>query len=384
MAEYSPLGYVAAITGRDGFLLNDNLAKRYGIETEFGPRRKRDLMIKATVGTLGMAAVALLSNLEYEDEDGKKRPILIVTADGTGNYENAKIAGLSGDEQFQEYTVDFMGERFSYKYSPFAAWFLPTGFAMDKERYGKYGNENDVEQMNKFYRATYGYMTFMKDQSSIKGVSDLFNLGSNKDPQYGPEKNFEEKMIEAAKKSGAGFIRNLLLPNAIPQVYRQYKGFIDAQESSGITFTDRLVKDIPFLDQFVNKKYDHFGQPIDSKWKIPGIYDERPSGNPLYDLCREKRYIDQLKYFRGSSVTDYDGNKYDLTEETSREVSLRMAQNAGVEFNERYGELSELDNEQFSKEANDIFKRALQQAVSDVFGVEMNIRSRLNSQNPEK
>ncbi len=355
-----------------------------GIDTDMSPRRRRDLLLKATSGTLGMAAVALLANMEYEDEDGNKRPVMIVTADGTGGYENAKISGLSGDEQFQEYTGDFMGPRFSYKYSPFAAWFLPTGFMSDAERYGKFGNETEIETIDKIAKATTGYLLFVKDQSSIKGLADLLNIGTDKSISFKPNETLTDKAAEALKKSGSNIIRNLLVPNTIPQFYRHYKGFMDEQESAGITFTDRLAKDIPFFDQFVNKKYDHFGQPIDSRWKIPGIYDERPSGNPLYDLCRDKRYIDNLTYFRDTKIVDYDGNEYELTEDQAKSISVKLSQNAGYEFNERFGELSELDNDVFRKEANEIFKRALDNAASEVLGLQMNVRSRFSSRNPEK
>lgn len=361
--EYSPLGYFTTMAGKEGYGVNEKWAKKHGIEMDYSERRGKDLLYKATVGSLSMIAIKALTQLTYDDDDEGERPVLIVTADGTGNYmENKKLEKLSGSEKFEEYTIDFMGHRVSYKYSPYAALFLYSGITMDAERYGDKGNGDTPENIEKMAKAWAGFFVYMKDQSSISGIADLLNLGERSG--FKKEKT-KDKIYGTAEKFAAKTLRNLAVPNFIPQSYRHYKGFFDLDETSGQGFLNTLGKDIPFADQFLDKKHDHFGQAIDGKWKIPGIYNEPQNDDPLYQLARDKKYIDKLRFFTQSKIEE-DNKQYPLTQQQTENIDKLRDKYAGEQIKRVYPNLKKLSNSDFADIMNSIYLGAQKRAISEL------------------
>ena len=366
MFEFSPLGYLTVAAGKEGKGISPEYAKKYTIDTEFEGRREKDLLWKATAGTIGMAAAYALTQLKYYDDDeGKERPVLIVMANGTGNYiQNKKLEKLSGSQKFEEYTIDFMGARISYKYSPLAAIFLPTGFMNDAERYGDKGFGDTPNNVELLAKASAGYLLFMKDQSSVSGLADLMNLGER--GGFKKEKTFD-KISNTTKEFGAKTLRTLITPNFIPQTYRHYKGLFGENETMADGFAETLAKDIPFADQFVDKRYDHFGRLINAKWNIPGIYNEPQKDDRIYQLMSDKKYIDKLRYFRQSSI-EADNKQYPLTQEQTDSIDKLRAKYAGEHIERVFNKLRnpKLSNDKFSDFMNQIFNEAQKRAVNEL------------------
>lgn len=194
--------------------------------------------------------------------------------------------------------------------------------------------------------------------SAVQGLFDLFNVGER--ARYVKE---EEKIGDAMKENlkiqGAKTLRNVIVPNIVPGQYRQYKGFMDMAESARPkNGYDRIFKDIPYFDQFVGKKYDHFGKPINERWKFPGLYIEPTDGNTMYDIARRKGYLDKLKYFNSAQYQALEGS-YALDDKLIENISRNQATYAGYIF-DKYG-LDKLDNlskEEFKDEANSVFELA--------------------------
>lgn len=358
--EASPLGFYNAITGREGFA-PEEWARTQGSEVVIDPVRRRNIMAKATAATLGMMGVYALTKMRYDDDDEGERPVLIVYGDGTGNYKkNEKIKRLSGYMKYEPYTIDFMGTRISYQDSPLKTLFLPAGFIGDQERYGDTGDipEREMSTMAKIIEGTAGLFLFIKDMSSVQGLFDLFNVGER--ARYvKDEEKIGDAMKENLKIQGAKTLRNIIVPNIVPGQYRQYKGFMDMAESARPkNGYDRIFKDIPYFDQFVDKKYDHFGKPINERWKFPGLYIEPTGGNTMYDIARRKGYLDKLKYFNSAQYQALEG-PYALDDKLIENISKNQATYAGYIF-DKYG-LDKLDNlskEEFKDEANSVFELA--------------------------
>jgi len=363
LLEYSPLGAITIASGREGALIPLQVAKKYGIDVEISEKRRQQLITRAVLGSVGMIGVLALTRLKYDDDDEGERPVLIVTANGTGNYfKNKKLEKLSGSKKFEEYTVDFMGAKMSYKTSPFASFFLPAGFIMDAERYGSDGTGGTVDVTEKIAKSATGFMYYMGDQSSLSGISDILNFGERS--QFSKQTT-KEKLSESATKLVAKSIRNLTTPNFIPQTYRHVKGVLDLEESTGKGFLNVLAKDIPFADQFVDKKYDHFGKPINSRWKIPGIYNEPQNDDKQYQLAADKKYIDKLNYFRQTSV-ELANAEHPLTSDETELIGEKRARAAGVWAEKYYNRLKTLDNAGYAKAMNTIFNEAKKAAISEV------------------
>jgi hypothetical protein len=358
--EWSPLGFYNAFTGKESFAPED-WAKTQGLEVNIDPIRRRNIMAKATASTIGMMAVYALTKIKYDDDDEGERPILIVYADGTGNYrKNEKIKRLSGINKYEPYTIDFMGTRISYLDSPFKTLFLPTGFISDQERYGEEGDipERELEIGEKIITGTAGLFLFIKDMSAIQGLVDLLNIGERSRVRKEGE-TLEKAAVENMKIQGTKALRNIVVPNIVPGQYRQYKGFMDMTESARPkTVYDRMFKDIPYFDQFVGKKYDHFGKPINERWKFPGLYTEPTEGNTFYDTARRKGYLKNLKYFNSASYQAPEGD-YALDDNLIDKIAKLQASYAGFIF-EQIGQdnLENMSKEEFRVKANGVFELA--------------------------
>jgi len=358
--EASPLGFYNAFTGKESFAPED-WAKTQGLDVNIDPIRRRNIMAKATASTIGMMAVYALTKIKYDDDDEGERPVLIVYADGTGNYrKNEKIKRLSGINKYEPYTIDFMGARISYLDSPFKTLFLPTGFISDQERYGEEGDipERELEIGEKIITGTAGLLLFIKDMSAIQGLVDLLNIGERSRVRKEGE-TLEKAAVENMKIQGTKALRNIVVPNFVPGQYRQYKGFMDMTESARPkTVYDRMFKDIPYFDQFVGKKYDHFGKPINERWKFPGLYTEPTEGNTFYDTARRKGYLKNLKYFNSASYKAPEGD-YALDDNLIDKIAKLQASYAGFIF-EQVGQdnLENMSKEDFRVKANGVFELA--------------------------
>lgn len=365
--EYSPAGLLTVLHGKEGSL---HFAESMGKSTnEISARRRAQLTKKAVIGTLGMVAVNRLGEQTYYDHDEKKfRPILIVFADGTGNYyENRKYENLKGSDKFQEYTIDFMGQRFSYKYSPFAPFFIAEGARQDYKRYHT-DTEYSHNNANIAMLMAFKYFAFMKDQAAVQGIVDLLNVG-NQAIKWDDKTPTSEKAKQYAAKLGAKTLRNLIIPNYLPQLMRQKKGLTDEAETGGRDFIQRLAKDVPFADQFSGQSEDHFGDKITQRFIIPSVWSEERPDNPLYAMAKDHDYLNRLKFYTDRTLF-VNGKEVFLSTKQVDDINKLRNKIAGDEIKLRYAALNEMDNETFRDVMNEIYNLATKDAKNQIFGEE--------------
>jgi len=264
MIEYSPLGFITLAAGKEANLVTDNVAHKFGVKKELSAERKKELLIKASVGTAILGAMYGLTGLTYTDDKGKKRPVLTVFADGTGDYnKNRELANT--DVQFEEYTADFMGQKFSYKYSPFAPAFAAIGYWQDNERF-KNGNDKAIAE--KLSVELYKYMGYVFDQASLTGIADLFNVGN----RYGnDDTQISAQIKESLSRTGKRSLRTLLFPNFIPQINTDVKGLLELDNKRAMEGWDEFNRGIPMLEQQLVSRHDQFGRPVKDRFNIPWL-----------------------------------------------------------------------------------------------------------------
>jgi hypothetical protein len=329
---------------------------------------KRQLAFYSLAGSIYM-----LSKIDVEDEEGKKVPLITVTANGTGDY--AKNQDLQqGTGTFKEYSITIAGTQFSYKTSPFAPFLLPIGMMSDYSKYR--GGFDNLSLGKKMAIIMMSYGDFTMDQASLKGLADITDLFKpDKGGDFG-ENDIDKKLEKLGKQASKKMV-TLLFPASgfLKASNNDIKGIVEADDRQAAEWYEYMVRDLPFLDMASHLKIDHLGRPIKEVTDIPLLYNGNYKKDPYYAACKEYGYNN--KYYYEQTITDPDDSDnvlpatkedlYEINKFRGEYVQKELMEGGGLE--KITGEASKIEDkverdEYFKSEMDILFTEGLDEAKS--------------------
>jgi len=388
MIDKSPLGLARMALyearGRRGVFTSREFADKNNIKLDLTPDQRKEAWLRAANYTAALVGVAGLAYTTYTDKNGKKRPILDVTADGTGDYR--KNRALEQANGYKEYTADFMGYKFNYKYNSILASILtPIGAVKDYENYIDKNPATEKELVDKVAYGLVMHMAFTGNQANLQGWRDMFGTAPGKAID---EDNWSEKVKDWGAKSGGKILRNMVVPNFAIQANKDVKGLLDMADKKPTEAMDYLLKDVPFVESMLTNKIDHLGRDVKSQFYLPvALVPDKlnMSGNdPMYKMFVDKKYYPRF----ATDKTVFDGNdEITLSDKQMNEVNkmrgkyvLDKLESKDEIKGKTYRELLEsLSDEKFKEEMNSLFKEGELKAKSKIVGLDVEKKIKTDS-----
>jgi len=392
MIDKSPLAFARMgmykLTGKRGYFVGDEFAERNNIKIDLTPDQKKEAYIRAITYTSTLAGAAVLAYTKYTDENGKERNILEVTADGTGDYRKNRAIQKAHTE-YEEYTADFMGYKFHYKYNSILAPILtPLGAVKDYERYRDKNPEEEKQLVDRVAFGLYSHLAFTLDQANLQGFRDIFAITPGKETG---EDNWSDKTRDYFAKSGGKIIRNLLVPNFTIQSNKDIKGLLELPEKKITHAVDYFIKDVPFVESILTNKIDQLGRDVISQASLPIAFVPEKLNlkgeDPYYRLMLAHDYYPRF----ATKKVVFDGkDEVNLTEDQMNVVNKKRGQyvlKALDSKDEIKGKtymqtLNDLDNKDFAQEMNKLFKEGENKAKAEIFGFD--VEKKLKQDSKEK
>jgi len=369
LVDHSPIGVIKVIRGKEGFGQN---------AVELTPDQRFELMLRVINYTVGAAAIAMLSG---DDDDDN----FFVTGSMAGDYlDNKAIEKATG---IKPYTVYLFGkEIFSYKMTPLVPLLLPAGDLRDFKKYRKKDSEGDEKTMaDKAIEYFYDYIGFVLEGSTMKGMSDFFEIAKT----VKSEKGGADKI----KKWAAG-MANAFVPysSAVKFLNKQQKAFKEENAKRATEWYEYAYKDLPVLGEYLSDRKDHFGQPVKEDVNIPflsignrGWISKVGDLSKYYKLTEEKNY--KVKFLSKKDV-DVDGEATRITPSQLSEINAKRGEivakaldskniifdideygeEVGVSKGTTYDYLKDLSDEEFKIYMDKIYASATTLAKIEVLG----------------
>lgn len=235
--DYTPYGYLRA----SGFNFG---AGRKNRTTAENINERNRMLIKATIGTIGMVSLYALAK-SYEDDDD---PYFEISGKGPSDMNKKNQLYSQG---WRPYSIKIGDKRISYQYTPFGVALSYIGNWLDNEKY-KELNQKDL--MTKSVFALKSSASGILDMSFLTGLSGFFeSLSKDSDA---------EKTSENLQKT-AGKIGTTFIPNLFKQLDKLYDPTI--YDSKSIQAS--ILKEIPIVKRYsdLKPKLNAFGQPAEKQ-----------------------------------------------------------------------------------------------------------------------
>lgn len=341
--NYNPIfGYLRVATGSYGFNPESKTYKKLSQE------ERARIAMKATAGTLAMAAVFLMDDPDDEDNWFE------ITANGYGDQQKNYELERSG---WRPWSIRIGDKWMSYKNTPLAFVFAPVGYLKDAQRYTK-----DSDAGEKAAIMALGSFKFLMEQSTLSSLSDFFSIfGSDDISRY-------ESAFKKGQKLAENVGKSVIIPNAVTQTSRAVQDIADLPMKKANNFVDNIIRDLPVLRDNLNNMYDAFGDPVVPKQleKLTpfNVSDVDKDDTVLFKFLKEN----QATIGRPSKNT-LKPNGQGMTEEEYDKFALLAGQMTKKALEEELSNLQQLETEQQVRDAiSDIKTNARKQARQTLFG----------------
>lgn len=388
MIDRSPLAFarigMSKLTGRRGYFVGDEYAERNNIKRELTSGEKKEAMYRAMNYTAALVGAAGLAYTYYTDKNGKRRPILDITADGTGDYR--KNRAMEEANGYKEYTADFMGYKFNYKYNSILSPIL-TSIGAVKD-YEKYIDKTPEKERQLVDRVAYGlkkHLMFTGDQANLQGWRDMFGTTPGKAID---EENWNEQIRDWGAKAGGKTLRNMLVPNFAMQANKDIKGLFDMAEKDPSGAMGYVLKDVPFAESILDNKLDQLGREVKSQAHLPIMLVpdklNMSASDPIYKMFLNHKYFPRFEtnrvVFNGEDdITLPQSQMYELNKIRGKYVSKILNSTDEIK-GETYKEfLDRLDDKDFAEKMNGLFKEGTNKAKSELMGFDVEKKIKADS-----
>lgn len=227
--DYSPWGYKRLFVG--------HWTKSHGTPPPEGEEWGQQLG-RATLGTLGMTAIAALALRYLGDDD----PPFAVSA--LGPSDGAKRAMLM-ETGWMPYSVKIGDTYYSYKAVPFAVGLSIVGEYLDAIKYRKLG-EKDLA--TRLAYAVWTSKRMLLEQSFLSGLSDFFQ-GLDRSTVGRPDNVF---------RGLSRTVQSVLVPNLVAQVARAF----DPTVYDSDTLAQAMIRDLPVANGMLPARYNVLGETV--------------------------------------------------------------------------------------------------------------------------
>jgi hypothetical protein len=263
--DWTPHGYVRALKGGMG----SGKFSENRWSTKYTPEQKQREIIKATLGTIGMAALWAMS----DEEEGS----IEITADGTGDQKKNYELQETG---WRPYSVKIGDKWFNYQNTPLSIPFANIGFARDAQ---KYKGEKDIE--SKISIAMFGGTKYMMDMSFLGSLSGFFGAFGKNNPNGG------EDFMNKISKEGGRTLKGFVVPNAFTQASKSIQEIYELPTKRANGILEEFIRDMPALRDDLDNMYNTLGDPIipDQNRKYLPFKIKSDENDKVWDLIIESK-----------------------------------------------------------------------------------------------
>jgi hypothetical protein len=328
---------------------------------------REDLVSKAVIGLVLQAAVLVLS--EPGDDDD---PLIEITANGYNNYKQNSEMESKGLWKPYSFRIRGTDTWISYQYTPLLFAFGLVGHLRDATKYRK--EKMDDSAMTKYAVAMQRNIGTITDASFLATTADA--LGWLNDTKEGG--------LDGLARSTAKTVKAMVVPysallNQIQQNMDSAFG-VPKMDTRG-SLTAELIKNTP-VAYFVRDKFpimvDALGDPIipssgalrrfattsdPDPSLLQKLFISAPAPDRFWRLMVDKKYA--LSAPNPKTVTVYD-DEAEKERILTQDELFKFYQVRGsmikMELNDRFDELSTLDNKEFAEEMKAIQSYATSEA----------------------
>jgi hypothetical protein len=352
--DWTPHGYVRWLKGGmgSGKLDETAIGEKLGIKsnrwsTKYDADQKQRALIKATLGTMAMAALWAMS----DEEEG----VIQITADGTGDQQkNYELQGTG----WRPYSVKIGDTWYNYQNTPLSIPFANIGFARDAM---KYKGEKDIE--SKASIAMFGAVKYLMDMNFLSSLSGFFAAFGKNNPNGGED--FMNKINKEAARTAKGFI----VPNAFTQASKSLQEIYEMPTKRADSVLEEFVRDMPGLRDDLGNMYNTLGEPVvpDQLRKFLPFKAKSDENNKVWDLIIENRAW--IGYPSKSTII-YDPNtdeEREMTEKEYNKFSVEAGKLTKELILQEYDELKRMSKQEVQDRIIEIKKEAREQAKFNLF-----------------
>jgi hypothetical protein len=315
--NYTPIvGYTRAIKGSYGW---DSEGKTFRKLTN---EERARIAIKATIGTLSMAALFALDDPDDKDNSFE------ITSNGYGDMKKNYELERTG---WRPYSIRIGDTWFSYKNTPLSIPFASIGYMKDAQRYRK--EATPTEQAAILAIGTFKFFMDLNTLSSLVETMEIFNKDNIS--QYKSSWNKAVKVAENTAKS-------VVIPNAFTQISRLIQEFTDTPIKQAKNIGESVIRDMPVLRDNLNNLYDSFGDPVIPKQLeklIPLNLQRPPEDAELFEFLRENKLI-----LGKPAPTNLKPNGQPMTEAEYNDFALKAAKMSKKRLLTEYKRMKKLGN----------------------------------------
>jgi hypothetical protein len=296
--NYTPLGYVKAITGS---------TKSEGGTRKLTNDERADFAIKATIGVATFIALAAMTGSDDDD-------LFDITANGTGDLQKNYELRKSG---WRPYSIKLKSGRYiSYKDWPIMPLMAALGAMHDADKYQKDAPDNAA------IVAMWGMANAVYDKSVMKGLQDFVEIFQPK-AEYNQNSKFGDRVVSwAADQASTMAVSNFTKQN-IKFVQEAMDSPVKAAKG-----VERIYRDIPLLNDGLNPIIDVFGEPITqtTSEKLLPITIKRVSKDEMLSVLNENGIFIGKPQSRDIVIDDETGETRPMTDQEYYEYTKKAGQ----------------------------------------------------------
>lgn len=330
--NYSPIGYARAMKG----------GSITGNRKTFTEQDRKELMIKATIGTTAAIAAFVLSGIGGDDEE---EPFFQITADGYNDYKKNKELELTG---WRPYSIKLGNTWVSYKLTPMAAILAAVGALRDRERYGK---EKLTENALNYVVAPMQEFMSTVAETSFLGSAETFLsgvLGATKGDKG-------QKLVEWASKTGGAAVP-ILGTNLYQQMAERVYDALDVSDKEyrgadgAIGIFAKMLRNVPVIrDEFQNA-VNGLGEELPPQ--TGGVIFSKKQAGPnakLWQLLADKKATTGRPDRRGATYIDINGDQKAMNDEQFYFFAKTRGEYIRTLMEKQYDRLKDMDEKEFGK-----------------------------------
>ena len=331
--NYSPIGYYRAAKG----------GSITGNRKTFTEQDRKELMIKATIGSTAAIAAFILSGIGADGED--EEPMFEITADGYNEYQKNKELERTG---WRPYSIKIGNTWVSYKLTPMAAILAGVGALRDREKYGK---EKLTE--NALNKLIIPFQEFISTtaETSFLGAAETFLsgvLGATKGDKG-------QKLTEWASKTGTSFIP-VIGTNLYQQMAEKVNDALDIPDKEyrgvdgAIGIFAKTLRNIPIIRSTFKNAVNGLGEELPPQTSGM-IYSKKEDGPyaKLWQLLADKKATTGRPDRRGAAYIDINGNEKAMNDEQFYFFAKTRGEYIRTLMEKQYNRLKEMDDDEFGK-----------------------------------
>jgi hypothetical protein len=329
--NYSPIGYLRAMKG--GSIM--------GNRKTFTEQDKKELMIKATIGTTAAIAAYVLSGIGGDDEE---EPFFQITADGYNDYKKNKELERTG---WRPYSIKIGNTWISYKLTPMAAMLAAIGALRDREKYGK--EKLTESALNKLVIPFQEFMSTVAETSFLGSAETFLSgvLGATKGDKG-------QKLTEWASKTGASVVP-VLGTNLYQQLAEKTYDALDIPDKEyrgvdgAIGVFAKTLRNVPVIREELKNAVNGLGEELPPQ--TGGIIFSKKEAGPyakLWQLLVDKKATTGRPDRRGATYIDINGNQKAMNDEQFYFFAKTRGEYIRKLMEKQYDKLQEMDDKEFA------------------------------------